>query len=385
MRSVVSSPYTPFLEYLNVSGVQKISLKDQYYQSSRPVHLKYLILIDFRATFDDLVHLVHNINNLQRLTTSSSSDFSWVDVSRWEKFITSSLPSLKHFRFRSQIFPTSPSSTALEIFEQFQTDFWLKEHHWPTEVSIEQYSITIYTIPYSPHFPPISLKSKKLSNPLFDDTQTFKYVHALTITADELLQNGNYHFPNVTTLTIRDPFDITNGKDEQSLMESLHRLLNLSKIKHLKIAVDFRTEAPSLPLRILQSAPQLSSLCIEERFFELLTTNPETSRCLKDKIRKLSFEDYCPHESRPPFQMDLLLQSFPNLEQLRMSSTQIDDLYILLNHSSRLSTFTLCFIFTEYPQELEKFQQHAFERGAIVNESMATYRGHCFVNVSVWF
>ena len=376
--------YTPCLEYVNISNVREISLSDEYYQSSRPVNLKCLILTDFRAKFADLVHLLRNMDKLRSLTTCSSSDPSWVDASRWEQLITSSLPSLKHFRFRSEIFPTSPINTGVEIFERFQTDFWLKEHHWPVEVLIEQYSITIYTTPYSSHFPQISLNSRRLSNPLFDDTQTFKHVHALAISANELLQYGKFYFPNVTSLIFADSFEITSENNEQSLMESLNSLLNLSSVKHLKIPLDYPTERASLFLQILQSTPQLSSLRINQYVFEILATNLETSGYFKNKIRNLFLEHYGHYESRPPFQMNLLTQSFPNLEQLRMSSTQIDDLYILLNHSSRLSTFTLCFVFTDYPQELEKFKKHASERGVIIDETMATYRGHCLVNVSVW-
>ena len=141
--------YTPFLQYLKVSCVNVGVLSDEYHQSSRPVHLKHLILTDFRATFNDFIHLLWNMENLRSLTICCSGDSSWVDASRWEQLIISSLPSLKYFRFRLAIGTRLTNSARLEIFERFQTDFWLKEHHWPTEMSIEEYSIILV---YNPVF-----------------------------------------------------------------------------------------------------------------------------------------------------------------------------------------------------------------------------------------
>ena len=376
--------YTPFLQYLKVSCINVGLLSDEYHQSSRPVHLKHLILTDFRATFNDFIHLLWNMKNLRSLTVCCSSDSSWVDASRWEQLITSSLPSLKHFRFRLAIGTRLTNSARLEIFERFQTDFWLKEHHWPTEMSIEEYSIILYIIPYSPQFPQISLKRGKLSNPLFDDTQTFKHVHTLVVSADELFSHENYYFPNVTSLIIKDAFETISKYDERLLMKSLNSLLNLSNIKHLEIPLNCRAQRPSLFLQILQTTPQLSSLCIRQCFFEFLAIHPETYRYLKVKIRKLSLEKYCPHESHHSFQMNVLHQSVPNLEQLQMSSTHIDDLVFLFDYFSKLSNFTVHFTLKDYPQQLEIFQKQASEQGVIVDETVAVFRSYSVVTLNVW-
>ena len=61
-------PYTPFLEYLNVSSIRSEAFSAEYHQSSRPMDLKHLILADFQPTFNHLIHFFENMFNLRNLT-----------------------------------------------------------------------------------------------------------------------------------------------------------------------------------------------------------------------------------------------------------------------------------------------------------------------------
>ena len=76
------------------------------------------------------------------------------------------------------------------------------------------------------------------------------------------------------------------------------------------------------------------------------------------------------------FQMNVLHQSVPNLEQLQMSSTHIDDLVFLSDYFSKLSNFTVHFTLKDYPQQLEIFKKQAFEQGVIVDETVTVFRSY---------
>ena len=377
--------YTPLLEYFKVFSIRKELFQCEYDQSPRLVHLKHLNLGRFNSTFDDLTRFLKNLSNLRRLTINSASDRRMIDASRWEELITSFLSHLKDFRFKFELKTCQQTETLLQIFEQFQTDFWLKQHHWHTECSCRNYSSVIYTIPYKIEFSSLSLNSRRFSNPLFDDSQTFKDLHKLDIVWNDLLEHGNYYFPNVISLRITDSLPITNENDERHMIESLNSLVIFSNLKHLEIPLDCQSERPTLLIRLFELAPQLSSLCTKRCFFELSAANPESSRYFKDKIRKLYLKEYCSHSHHQSCQMNLMYQSVPNLQQLRMAMTNIVDLFFLFKHFTKLTSFTIHFTMTSYPAELQVFKKEASEHNAIVDEAIKTIgSSQLLITIGVW-
>ena len=264
--------YTPLLRYFKVSSVRRECLKAEYHQSLRPPHLKHLNLGYFGSTFNDLTDFLQNMSNLCNLTIDSSNDQNMVDASRWEQLITSSLPYLNNFQFKLVCVLWWDEDNARRIFDRFQTNFWLREHQWYTEYLVSVECMMIYTIPYIAENRQIPLVSKRYDNPLFDNSQTFRHVKALVVPGGDVLDHGKYYFPNLTSLVIQQkPNSIEY--DEQ-MIASLMKLMSFSYLKHLEIPFDCRTQTPSLLFRILDLAPQLSSLRVESCFFALLPNQP---------------------------------------------------------------------------------------------------------------
>ena len=86
-------------------------------------------MYNYPNTFYYITLLLKLTPNLRSLTISSNNR-DMIDACRWEYLITSLLPRLAVFRFK---FGVSNVDDILRIFEQFQSDFWLQQHHWYTE------------------------------------------------------------------------------------------------------------------------------------------------------------------------------------------------------------------------------------------------------------
>jgi hypothetical protein len=71
-----------------------------------------------------------------------------IDANRWQHLIKFSLSNLYILNFKFDILHNNSYNNILIKFQQFQTDFWLKQHHWYTNYEIFYSSAVIYTIPY---------------------------------------------------------------------------------------------------------------------------------------------------------------------------------------------------------------------------------------------
>ena len=173
------------------------------------------------------------------------------------------------------------------VFPSFQTDFWLKEHHWYVECLVQNTFCMVYTVPYRTEFSQLPLQSRRISARFFDDAQIFEHVRKLVVSENDVCKHGKYYFSNVTSLITTDSLRIINEDDERHFIDCLSSLLKLANLKHLELSLDCRSERLFLLLQILQLAPQLSSLCTKRCSFELLAAHyPKSSRCLNDQIRK---------------------------------------------------------------------------------------------------
>ena len=370
--------YTPLLRYFRVFLVREESLKAKYHQSPRPPYLKHLNLGYFESTFNDLTHFLQNMSNLRSLTIDSSNDQNMVDASRWEQLITSSLPDLNDFRFKLALILWWDEDNARRIFDRFQTNFWLKDHQWHTEYLVSTECRMIYTIPYIPAVRPIPLVSKRYRNLLFDDSQTFKHMKTLVVSSEDVLEHGEYYFPNLTSLLIQQKPQNSIEYDGQ-MMNSLTMLMSFYHLKHLEIRFDCRLTQTSLLFRILDVAPQLSSLRTKPCFFELLQNEPESYRQLNGKIRKLDLsDDYCDRGCQGRVSMSSLYGIVPDVEQLTMSLISVDDWFFLLSRFSKLSGFRVRVSSVEPGYQHLKMQAL---KNALFYEEEARYR--C-VNLAVW-
>ena len=311
--------YTPLLRYFKVSVIREEIFEAEYHQSPCSPHLKELIIGYFKSTFDDLTDFLQNMSNLRSLTIHSSKDPSMVEASYWEQLTTFSLPYLKNFRFTLTLNQPLDQPNAHEIFDRFQTDFWLKEHQWYTEYSVNTQYMMIYTIPYITEYIDISFPSKRYCNPLIDNSQTFKHVKKLYASGRYVFEHDDYHFPRLTSLAIAQSRDIFT-KYNKGTIKSLMVRMDFSHLKHLEILLDCRSRTPSLLFQILDLAPRVYSLRARPCFFEVLLLNkPESYRYLNGKIRKLDISVYFGHTCDKHIKIPSLYQLVPNLEQLTMS------------------------------------------------------------------
>ena len=307
-----------------------------------------------------------------------------LDAPRWERLITSSLLHLINFRFRLSMNHRLHQRHVYKIFDRFQTNFWLRVHHWYTECSIEKRSLTIYTNPYPDECEQISLTSKRYFNPLIDNSQTFKQVKKLVLSANDLFEHGDYYFPNITSLIITRSLQFSNENEEERVMECLMKLISFTHLRYLEFPLDCRTQRPSLLFQILHLAPQLSSLRTKSCFFELLSNQREISRYLNGKIRKLDLSDYDLHECERPLRIQSLCCLMPNLEQLTIPISKSQDWLILLNEFSKLFSLRMHWGSRTLPEFWTQFQIQASESGAIIDEIRGAFHKKLRIILGVW-
>ena len=377
--------YTPLLQYFKVSCISSDVLRSEYHYSSRPVDLQEIIFADFRAEFNDLSNCLQNMSHLRSLTIGSSNDNAMLDASRWERLVKYSLSSLLNLRFRLGMNHRSHLQQIFKIFHRFQKKFWLEQHRWYTECSIKKRYLIIYTNPYPSECGPIPLTSKRYYNSLIDHSRTFKHVHNLVLSPNDVFEHGDYYFPNITSLTITRSLHSSTENDEERVLECLMKLMNFTHLKHLDFPLDCQTQRPSLLFRILELAPQLSSLRTKPCFFDLLQSQPTASRYLNGKIRKLDLAAHSHHScSRLP-SVHSVYQLIPNLEQLTIPIDKHKDWLFLLNQYSNLHTFHAQFKSRFYPKYLEDFKNQASNENIFFSETStgtrARVRKTCVYNV----
>ncbi|CAF0815918.1 unnamed protein product [Rotaria sordida] len=154
-------------------------------------------------------------------------------------------------------------------------------------------SICIYTTPYLSntfqmepntitHFRTISYKSN-----LFDK------VTNLILTHQSIIDKCQYHFPNVTSLTLISSDEVINDSLEQiDFIQYLKMTVNLSKLIHLDIPKYQKIILSGNLLELLKESSQLSSMKIDPFDLTLLYNNEELCEYLKKMIKKLNIYKY---------------------------------------------------------------------------------------------
>ena len=242
----------------------------------------------------------------------------------------------------------------------------------------------IYTIPYIPEESQILLASRRYSNPVIDNSQTFKHVHELVVSASDLFEHGDYYFPTIESLVVAQTPKMSTENDEERVMESLVKMMSFSHLKHLEIPLNCQTQRPSLLFQILDLSPQLSSLRTNACLLESLLHRPESKRYLNGRIRKLDLSDKDSHQCQRPSNIHCLHRLIPNLEQLTMSISKPEEWLFLLNQFPKLSSFKVNITSTSYPKSFEHFKSEASERGATIDETIEKRWKDVLVTFSVW-
>jgi len=103
-----------------------------------------------------------------------------IDADRWQDLIESSLIHWHLFQFNFGYCAIDSYTEKLKKVQEFQTDFWIKQHQWYTIYEINEYFVLIYTMPY--------IGYEYQFNPTMD-----KYINALIN-----YSNGFNNLKNVT-------------------------------------------------------------------------------------------------------------------------------------------------------------------------------------------
>jgi hypothetical protein len=334
--------HIPMLKYLNIHQINSSSSRntDSYPRDRCALHLKQMIIGEFKDEFNALEIFIKQTPNLKSLTISATNNIDIIDACRWEHLITSSVPYLDSFKFKFGCCRFEYNhKTMFNNLKRFQTDFWQKQHHWYTEYVKERISTLIYTIPYISNTYEITSKNIRYTDHLINNVNTFVNVTDLTLADEILTENCQHYFSNVTSLTINHP----NFRSLLTIerIEHLKKIINLFNLKHLCIVQIGNVEISSAFLEILKEAPQLSALSIDSTSLESLFQNDELCKYLNKMIKRLHQQYIWGTDFYNSNQENQFCEIFSNIEHLQFAINNEDNLLFLLSHLPKLSTVKL--------------------------------------------
>ncbi|CAF4123243.1 unnamed protein product [Adineta steineri] len=227
--------YVSMLNYLHIKSFNSPwdRIDEVHLISVCAFYLKQFIVDFSEVSFEIFECLLKQTPNLEILTTNHSYGADMTDDKRWQNLIQSSLHHLKIFKFQFIV------SAKQIILDQFQNDFWSKDHHWDVICVVDSTYTRFFTIPYQYNKFQLDPETKIFGITLINKSKVFRYVTELSI--DILNENfHDYYFENVKSLKIYKILDYSkkiyiHHKQKEKFFESLPVIVNLSNLKHLDI------------------------------------------------------------------------------------------------------------------------------------------------------
>lgn len=366
---------TPRLKYLTIANLCKASSQWRY--DSRDyhpvVHLKQLIIQNLAYSFEEFASLIKQMPNLRHLAICTLDNLCMIHADQWEDFIGSFLPNLKQFQFIFGVYYHKKNrSDILAKFQQFERDFWSKEHRWFIEYVFDAHSAVIYTVPYLLNTYRLSSSMERYSNQSKESCHTFDHVRDLVLCDEMLREKSLDYFPQVTSLELT----IYPKRDRNSILpmgyiQSLKTTMDLYHLKHLDISSYTHMNASFL-MELCQATPQLVFLTINRSLLSVLLGDRSLCEYLNERIRKIDVYKNDQNTFQNTQETEQFCELFPNINELICGINQSDQLLTLLNHSSNLSIMTVFFTSANNLEELlDWFKHKALELGI-------TYRISCF-------
>lgn len=321
----------PLLKYLNLQNLSANELEDHvdFPQNYQFVHLKRMIMRNYRCNFEAFESFSAHTSNLQYLTMTADYNDEMIDAPRWEHLINTSLLQLNCFNF---MFSSRPEDEILDNFKQFQNDFWHQQHHWYTDYAFNQKYAVIHTIPL-------------IQNELYLTTSSIKYqlnklnkfdnVKDLCLFYTVITNQSEYYFPNVTSLAMRQEFRREKGAREKIAFEFLPSIVNLSDLQYLLIFDLSVEDIMAILLVILRKTSRLLSLSLGCFDMESFIKNDELCKYLNKTIVALDLVDCYAFNSSDEVRQ--FCEIFSNIKQLKYKMREKEDLLYLLNNLSHLS------------------------------------------------
>jgi hypothetical protein len=342
------------LKYLSIGildiGYDILTIDQLHLTNNHAVHLKRLVIDEFRDEFNLLEILLQRTPNLKQLTISVTDNIEMIDACRWERLITVSLPCLNVFNFTFGVTFEDNDNDISDRFQLFQTEFWHQQHHWYTEWQLDKNTLLVYTTPYMLNEYIVTPYTKRYCNASMNSFMTFKNVTDLTLFIGAITDTCQYHFPNVQSLEIdNDRVDENHTypflKTKHVL--SLKSIVNLWNLTHLDITWKCKIKSPSVVLHLLQEAPHISSLRIHKRTLFLWFNNRELCKYFNKMIKKLDIVISL-HTFTDSFEIVKLFEVFSNIEQFRCIVNRQNNLLTILNELSKLSHMKIFSYYSPY-------------------------------------
>ncbi|CAF4065303.1 unnamed protein product [Rotaria sordida] len=366
--------YMPMLKYLHIVklNLNKPMNNISYITNDNcAVYLKELIIDDFQHQFLYFQMLVKQTPNLKSLIISASIHKSMIDANAWENLIKSSLPYLNNFMFKFEIYHGGQEhNDIINMFKQFQSDFWQIQHHWDTVYVLDINFALIFTTPYYSNTYELIWYTDSYSNKPVNYFNVHDKVTNLKLYDNLSINKYPYYFSNVTELNITNmgwPSNINDHLFNEGNIQHLKERVNLSKLKHLDLA-SYHIKT-SILLQILKESPQLSEMTVDTDLIRSFFDNRELCEYLSKMIKTLHIIACHGYHDMEKFH-----EIFSSVEKLycgfvRMSSQNAWDFWIsLISHISKFSAISIWNISTAWIYE-EKFfsqlQDEAIKRNLI--------------------
>ena len=263
-----------------------------------------------------------------------------VDADRWQHLIEASLAHLHIFEFHFGYCAIDSYDEKLIKLRQFQTDFWHKQHHWHSNYEIDQFLVSVYTIPYMRNEFRLISDMDRYGNSLNNHINEFDNVRDLTLWKVAIRNNSSYYFKNIQSLTIATSIhniyrytyndaetDMYNSAERQ--IEFLNRLVNLSSVKQLIIDRGCAITS-SLLLEMLKKLPNVSSLTINEWALIPLLENHHLCESLNQKIITLDISGDRRNIYIKSSDIDSFCIASSNLRQLKYDINNLNTVLLIL-------------------------------------------------------
>ncbi|CAF1590739.1 unnamed protein product, partial [Didymodactylos carnosus] len=224
-----------------------------------------------------------------------------------------------------------------ELLEPFTTDFWLEQHQWFVALENNDYSSTLFTIPYIE-------KTYTLRQSTFLTT-SISLLSCYSSNVEKITVNFSKQSIPISSVLLFDHCYYSNARslklwmmDEDVTFDQLNQFIRISKLTNLSIECEIN---PVLFSKILDNVPNLNSLKIKYRNLCLVTTDFENKRIcqqIKEKITKLNIIDQDHQTALIGKQIENLCQLFSsNLQQLSIRIQSLDDIPFILNQFNKLA------------------------------------------------
>ncbi|CAF3778217.1 unnamed protein product [Rotaria sp. Silwood1] len=350
----------PMLEYLKVENLCFSSNLDLSLVSSKAVHLTQFIAGIRLIQFDSLEFLFKQMQNFKNLNLFSPYSKEICDAYRWERIISSSLSNLNIFQFHFHIDRCDYRGVIvlykdliLNQFQQFQTDFWHKEHQWHTAYELTQKFATIFTIPYSSKNYTLTLDTNTNCKMMINKSKLLSNVTQLTyFPRTEIL---HHYFSNVKSLIFNpERLGYNNIELNYQYIQVLKLNVNLSNVKYLEFPWNY-TMKSSLLLEILKETPNVSSITVPKSSLVPLFSNYEAREYLNRMIKKLVVNGT--DSLFTSYELEHFCNIFSNLEHLECVITSLNELFYILCQLSKLSSIQVSSIVEGDIDNIDLFEE----------------------------